>query len=96
MNLEPATAGEQPSAAAETRAERIHALVGEAIETLRPHLQRDGGDCELVAVEGTTVRVRLTGACIGCQFSSATLGSVQERLIATLGFAVRVVPVPAR
>ena len=80
--------------AIETADERRYRLVAQAIEELRPHLQRDGGDCELVAVEGDVVRVRMRGACIGCQFASATISGVQERLIALLGMPLRVIPVP--
>lgn len=82
-------------AAPESAADRRYRLIAEAIEDLRPHLQRDGGDCELVAVEGDVVRVRMRGACIGCQFASATISGVQERLIARLGMMLRVVPVPS-
>ena len=78
----------------ETPAGRRTRLVAQAIEELRPHLQRDGGDCELVDVDGDVVRVRMRGACIGCQFASATIGGVQERLIALLGMPLRVIPVP--
>lgn len=50
--------------------EKIQSVLNE----VRPALQRDGGDCELVEVtdEGI-VRVRLTGACAGCPMSTMTL-----------------------
>jgi Fe-S cluster biogenesis protein NfuA len=45
-----------------------------AIEDVRPSLQADGGDIELVAVdEDGTVKVRLTGACGGCPMATMTL-----------------------
>ena len=44
-----------------------------AIEKIRPALQRDGGDIELVEVEDGTVKVRLTGACVGCPMATVTL-----------------------
>ncbi len=48
--------------------------VEEAIEKIRPYLQADGGDLELVEVtEDGTVKVRLTGACGGCPFAQITL-----------------------
>jgi NifU-like protein len=78
----------------ETAADRRYQLISEAIEELRPFLKADGGDCELVGVEDNMVKVRMTGACIGCQFASATISRVQERLIASLGMPLRVVPVP--
>jgi Fe-S cluster biogenesis protein NfuA len=48
--------------------------VTKAIEEVRPHLQADGGDVELVEVtdEGI-VKVRLKGACVGCPMRQMTL-----------------------
>ncbi len=68
-------------------------LIEEAIEEIRPYLKKDGGDCELVDVDGSNVLVSLTGACTGCQMAGVTVSGIQERLIAKLGVAVRVVPV---
>jgi len=53
-----------------------------ALDTVRPQLQADGGDCELVDVtdEGT-VKVRLTGACGGCPMSQMTLKMGIERVL---------------
>lgn len=44
-------------------------------------LARDGGSVELVEVEGTVVKVRLTGACHGCPMSQMTLKAGIERLV---------------
>jgi Fe-S cluster biogenesis protein NfuA len=44
-----------------------------ALADIRPSLQADGGDVELVDVENGIVRVRLTGACSGCPMSQMTL-----------------------
>ncbi len=52
--------------------------VKEAIEKIRPLLQRDGGDIEFVALEGAVVKVRLQGACCGCPMSQMTLKTVVE------------------
>ena len=53
-----------------------------ALDTVRPALQRDGGDCELVDVlEDGTVKVRLTGACHGCPMSQMTLKAGIEKVI---------------
>jgi NifU-like protein len=68
-------------------------LIEEAIEELRPFLRKDGGDCELIDVDGANVMVSLTGACTGCQMASVTISGIQERLIAKLGMPVRVIPV---
>ena len=43
--------------------------VEKAIEKIRPFLQRDGGDIELVDITGNVVKVRLKGACSGCPMS---------------------------
>jgi len=56
--------------------------VRQALETVRPFLQADGGDVELVDVkEDGTVLVRLEGACAGCPMSQMTLkAGIEERL----------------
>jgi len=52
-----------------------------AIEEVRPALQADGGDVELVGIEGTAVRVHLMGACRGCPMAGSTLADfVAERI----------------
>ena len=43
------------------------------LEEIRPNLQADGGDVELVEVEDGVVRLRLTGACGSCPMASMTL-----------------------
>jgi len=68
-------------------------LIEQAVEELRPHLRQDGGDCELVDVDGNDVKVRLSGACVGCQMASVTIAGVQERLVQKLGLPLRVMPV---
>ncbi len=56
--------------------------VAEVIDTIRPMLQNDGGDIELVGVdEDKTVRVRLQGACSGCPGAAMTLKMGVERLL---------------
>ena len=70
------------------------AIVSAAIEEIRPALQRDGGDCKLISIEGKTVNVKLTGACVFCKLASATLEGIQTRVVEALGELVRVVPVP--
>ena len=47
--------------------------VQSALNEIRPSLQADGGDVELVDVENGIVTVRLTGACGGCPMSQMTL-----------------------
>ena len=47
--------------------------VEQCIEEVRPQLQADGGDIELVDVENSTAKVKLKGACKGCPMSAMTL-----------------------
>lgn len=56
--------------------------VTEVIGSIRPMLQNDGGDIELVTVEeDNTVKVRLQGACKGCPGAQMTLKMGVERLL---------------
>jgi len=47
--------------------------VAAALEDVRPHLQADGGDVELVDVVDGVVKVKLRGACAGCPMSQMTV-----------------------
>lgn len=81
-----------PAAApAMTNLQRIR-RIERVIESLRPQLQRDHGDVELVEVAGETVYVNMVGACSGCQMAAMTIGGIQQRLMEELGEFVRVVP----
>ena len=53
--------------------------VEKALAKIRPMLQADGGDVELVAVEEGVVKVRLHGACAGCPGAQMTLRMGVER-----------------
>jgi Fe-S cluster biogenesis protein NfuA len=53
--------------------------VEEALNKVRPALQADGGDVELVEVKDDVVKVRLTGACGGCPMAQMTLKMGIER-----------------
>jgi len=56
--------------------------VEDEIEKIRPMLQADGGDIELVDVEDDgTVKVKLVGACAGCAMSQYTLKLGVERVL---------------
>ena len=67
---------------------RIRALIDE----MRPTFRRDGGDIELVRVEGAKVIVHLSGACAGCMLAGQTLYGVQKRITDVLGRPFRVIP----
>jgi Fe-S cluster biogenesis protein NfuA len=68
-------------------------IIRAVIEEVRPNLKRDGGDCELVEIDGNKIMVKLAGACIFCKLASATLEGIQARMIEKLGEFVRLVPV---
>jgi Fe-S cluster biogenesis protein NfuA len=51
------------------------------LDKVRPALQRDGGNVELVSVSDGTVKVKLTGACAGCPMSTMTLKNGIERIL---------------
>ncbi len=57
--------------------ERVEA----ALDLVRPALQADGGNVELVDVDGDVVRVKLVGACRGCPMSTMTLRMGIERVL---------------
>jgi len=61
----------------ETVEKRVHAALAE----IKPQIQADGGDIDLVAIENGIVKVRLRGSCVGCPMSALTLKAGVERVI---------------
>lgn len=61
--------------------ESLTQRVEKAIQLVRPALQSDGGDVELVEVKDKVARVKLVGACAGCPMSQFTLSMQIERII---------------
>jgi Fe-S cluster biogenesis protein NfuA len=56
--------------------------VEQALNEIRPFLQNDGGDISLLSIDdGTVVRVKLMGACVGCTVNQMTLKSGVEMTI---------------
>ncbi|MCK4235608.1 MAG: NifU family protein [Candidatus Krumholzibacteria bacterium] len=55
--------------------------VKEVLDQIRPSLQADGGDVELVEVKDGVVKVRLKGACAGCPMSQMTLAFGIEKVL---------------
>ena len=55
--------------------------VQEALNKIRPMLQRDGGDVELIGIKENVVQVRLQGACAGCPMSQMTLKNGIEKVL---------------
>jgi len=60
----------------------IKEKVVKALNRIRPYLQNDGGDIDLIEItEDLTVKVKLTGACHGCPFALQTLKAGVEQAI---------------
>jgi Fe-S cluster biogenesis protein NfuA len=55
--------------------------VSKVLDEIRPSLQADGGDVELVGIDNNIVKLRLMGHCAGCAFSTMTLKMGIERLL---------------
>lgn len=70
------------------RVKRVEAI----IEKVRPTLQADHGDVELVEINGKTIYVNMLGACHGCAMEHATLGGIQQKLMEEFGEFIKVVP----
>ena len=59
----------------------LKAKVEKAFESIRPMLQADGGDVELIDIVDGVVKVKLVGACMGCPMASMTLANgIEKRL----------------
>ena len=67
----------------ETENSSLRSRVIASLEKIRPYLQSDGGDIELINItDDYIVQVKLTGACYGCPFSMQTLKvGVEQALI---------------
>ncbi|RFM25343.1 MAG: NifU family protein [Candidatus Thermochlorobacter aerophilum] len=60
----------------------IYAKVQEVLDNIRPYLQADGGDCQMIGIrEDMTVDLRLVGACGSCPMSTMTLRAGVEQAI---------------
>jgi len=94
LNESAETVGLSAVASSEPRPDRREQIES-AIAELRPRLQRDGGDIQLIAIDGDMVIVDLKGSCAGCALSSLTLAGVRKRLIDLVGRPLRVVPLSA-
>ena len=71
-------------------------MIAKVIEDMRPVFQRDGGDIELVSIEGAQIFVHLSGACASCMMAGQTLSGVQTKLLEALGRPVRLIPTARR
>lgn len=64
---------EQPAGELVAEQDGLRLQVMEVLAMIRPAIQRDGGDVELVEIKEGDVYVRLLGSCIGCPISALTL-----------------------
>jgi Fe-S cluster biogenesis protein NfuA len=55
--------------------------IRDRLEQLRSMLQADGGDLEVVTIEGVNVKLRLKGACGGCPHATVTIKQGIERIL---------------
>lgn len=55
--------------------------ITDRLNELRVHLQADGGDLEIVGIEGKTVQLSLRGACGGCPHATLTIKEGLERIL---------------
>jgi Fe-S cluster biogenesis protein NfuA len=71
------------SAAHDDPGDTVRAQVEETLEAIRPAIQADGGDINLISVDPETgvVVVELTGACVSCPASTVTLKAGIERIM---------------
>jgi NifU-like protein len=74
-----------------TSVQRIRKIEA-VIESIRPNLRMDGGDAELIEVDGNTIYIKMTGACAGCGMAAMTIGGIQQRLMEELGEFIKVIP----
>ncbi len=72
------TASAEPEDRPMTNLQKIHLIEDVIDREIRPALRQDGGDLELVDVDGNSVKVRFRGACAGCVVSQVTLKDVVE------------------
>ncbi len=61
----------------QTIQEKVQTVLGK----VRPYLQADGGDVQLVDVKDGVVKVKLSGACGGCPMSAITLKNFVESMV---------------
>ena len=61
--------------------EELYKNVENALDEIRPFLESDGGNISLISIEDNIVKVRLEGACVGCNVNQMTLKNGVEATI---------------
>ncbi len=67
--------------AVQTTDGELRGRVEQVLESIRPYIQGDGGDLELLDIVNGIVQIRLAGACVGCMHSMMTLQAGVERML---------------
>ncbi len=65
----------------QTEEPNLRTRVEQVLDNIRPYIQGDGGDIELIDVTDGVVQIRLAGACVGCMHSMMTLQVGIERML---------------
>jgi Fe-S cluster biogenesis protein NfuA len=65
----------------QTQEGNLRERVEQVLDNIRPYIQGDGGDIELLDVADGVVQIRLAGACVGCMHSMMTLQAGVERML---------------
>ncbi len=55
--------------------------IREKLDSLRIHLQNDGGDLEIISIEDKIVKLKLQGACGSCPHATSTIKDGLERIL---------------
>jgi Fe-S cluster biogenesis protein NfuA len=86
----------KPEDTASNAEKSLYDRVAAVLDSIRPMVQSDGGDIELVGVDADgVVKVRLQGACVGCPSASMTLAlGIERNLKNQIPEVTRVVGVP--
>ncbi len=72
---------DQQTSEATAETSELHARVEKVLDQIRPYVQQDGGDLELIDVVDGVVQIRLAGSCVGCMYSMMTLQAGVERML---------------
>ena len=72
---------DQQSAPTTAEESDLHARVEGVLAQIRPYVQQDGGDLELIDIVDGIVQIRLAGSCVGCMYSMMTLQAGVERML---------------
>jgi len=72
---------DQQAAQVTTEASDLQARVEKVLDQIRPYVQQDGGDLELIDIVDGIVQIRLAGSCVGCMYSMMTLQAGVERML---------------